>query len=104
MDFVATYWWVWLITAILSAGYALWFQLRRAKLLARSTLNTVTTFVTDADINPHKAIKSVGEVVHHVDKFLGGMEKLVAAVVIASLFGIIFIVSIIVNIAKMFTG
>lgn len=77
MDFIATHWWVWLITLILSGGYALNFQLKKIKSMKKN--------VMDFDIN--SASKTVFD----------GLGKMAIAGLVSSASSILLAISIIIH-------
>lgn len=100
MEFIATYWLVWLLALVASAGYALYNQATRVGKVVNAGLDVlqegVDTFerkhldVRSAHARTGKLFASARE----------GAEKLFVAMLIAGVSGVLLVISIVVNILQ----
>ena len=107
MVLVADYWWLWLMTLVLSLGFAVYSQISRTQKLASTVVKTATSVVAMArshELNVDQALEAVQNVGQRVNSFLFGLKMLVLAGIVAWLSGILFILAVAVNVAKYFKG
>ena len=107
MIFVATYWWLWLITMVLSLGLTVYSQISRTQRLASIVVKTATSVAAMAksrELNVDQALGAMQDVKRSVTSFLFGLKMLVLAGIVAWLSGILFILAVAVNVAKYFKG
>lgn len=107
MHFVANYWWLWLMTLVLSLGFAVYSQISRAQKLARTMVKTATSVATMAkshELNVDQALGAVQDVERGLTSFLFGLKMLVLAGIVAWLSGVLFILAVAINIAQYFKG
>lgn len=107
MIFVADYWWLWLITLVLSLGFAVYSQISRTQKLARTMVKTATSVAAMAkshELNVDQALGAMQDVERGVTSFLLGLKMLVLAGIVSWLSGVLFIIAVVINIVKYFKG
>lgn len=107
MVFVADYWWLWLVTLVLSLGFAVYSQISRTQKLARTMIKTAASVVTMAksrELNVDQALGAMQDVERDVVSLLFGLKMLILASIVAWLSGVLFILAAAVNSAQYFKG
>ncbi|MDO8521478.1 MAG: hypothetical protein Q7S52_05160 [bacterium] len=85
MQFIASYWYLWLILMIVFGGYAMYNQLRRMKSMTRSFFGSNSA--AEGLVGVHQS-------------FFSGMGKMIVAGVIASISSFLLLIAIVINVAQ----
>ena len=101
MHFVAEYWWLWLLLAVCSVGFMVFIQVQRTQRMYQSAAKGVKNLVREQSIE--SAVDAVDEVTRGLDSFFTGIKMLIFSIVIAVLSGVLFLVSLIINIVFIFS-
>lgn len=104
MEFVANYWWLWILTLMGSVGYAIVHVLKKFKSTKDKFFGGAKSIVRSIDSNDAlstigSAESTVNEVIESVSE---GVWKLIVAKLVALTSAILLIISVVLNVASYF--
>lgn len=105
MEFIAQLWWFWLVTMVVSAGFAIYRQVGRAQRLGRAAVQGIrgmADMAASKRLDLGAAVGHVENVLESAESFLFGVKMLIAALVVSALSAILFLVAIAINLVHYF--
>lgn len=100
MELLSNLWWLWGMITVVSLGYALRIQYLRAQTISKNVGHTVTSVLSG---DPEMIGQSAQRITNDfTNGFFTGMGKAIAAIVVAVIFGLVLLVSVVANLISYF--